>query len=71
MMGGRPMEGMHGMKCDCSHHKVVPITIIAFGLLFLLGALDVFTAATVAIIWPILVIVAGGVMLMGRKCSCC
>lgn len=57
--------------CSCGHHKVLPIGVVLFGALFLLGALEVLSAATVAVIWPILVIVAGGTMLFGKNCKCC
>lgn len=63
--------GMEGKTCSCGHHMFVPILVIAFGLVFLLGALDVLNAATVAILWPIVVLVGGAAMLFGKKCKCC
>lgn len=68
MMGGKPMGGM---KCECGHHRVVPIAVLLFGIAFLLEAFGVLTAEAVGIIWPILVIVAGGTMFMEGKCKCC
>jgi hypothetical protein len=68
MMGGKPMEGM---KCSCSHHKVVPVVVVLFGVAFLLQALNVLDAGVVAVVWPILVIIAGGMKLMSGKCKCC
>ena len=60
-----------GKTCSCGHHSWLGIAIVVAGIVFLLGALEVLSAATVSIIWPILVIVAGGVVVMGRKCKCC
>ena len=57
-----------GGKCSCPHHKVVPLMIILIGVAFLLGALNVLTMSAVGIIWPILLIVAGGTKLGGCKC---
>jgi len=62
---------MGGGKCTCSHHKVMPVLVTVFGLVFLLGALNVFTADVVGIIWPILVIIGGLTKLMGGNCKCC
>ena len=59
------------MVCACPHHKVFPILIILLGLVFLLEALSILTPGFVAIVWPIIVIVAGGMKLMGKKCKCC
>jgi|GEM_PF-1218249 len=68
------MEGnmnMGGGKCACSHRKVMPILVTVFGLVFLLGALNVFTADVVGIIWPIIVIICGLSALFSGKCKCC
>ena len=59
------------MMCGCPHHKIVPGLVILFGLLFLLGAYDVFTMRTVQIVWPILVIVAGLMKISQGSCKCC
>ncbi|MEK7541835.1 MAG: DUF5668 domain-containing protein [Patescibacteria group bacterium] len=50
---------------------MIPIFAVAFGVVFLLGALDVLTARAVAIAWPVIVIAAGLTKLTGRMCSCC
>ncbi len=61
----------HGMTCKCPHHACMSVLVLVFGLLFLLGALDVFTDRVVSIVWPILVIVAGFMKLGEGKCKCC
>ena len=58
-------------SCRCTHHKVVPISIILIGIVFLLGTLQILTPMAVAIIWPILLIIIGVVKLGGKKCKCC
>lgn len=58
-----------GMACKCPHHKVVPWLVIAIGVDFLLGAVNVLTWSFVYITWPILLIVAGIVKL--NRCGCC
>lgn len=57
--------------CKCPHHKTTPVLIVLFGLLFLLGALDVFTSEFVAVTWPILVILGGLSKLTSGMCKCC
>ena len=66
------MENMKNM-CSCSHHKVMPVLVILFGLTFLLGALGILASGFVNIVWPIIVI-AGGLMKWANKsgmCKCC
>ncbi len=67
------MEGntMGGKKCGCMHHSILPLIVVAFGLLFLLGKMGVFTQGFVDIGWPILVILGGAMKLMSKKCKCC
>lgn len=60
-----------GKVCRCPHHSMMPIFAIAFGLVFLLGAMDVLTARVVSIAWPIIVIAAGLSKLTSKMCSCC
>lgn len=60
-----------GQKCNCFHHKLVPIFIVLLGVLFLLGAMDVIAAHTVSVVWPVIVILAGLQKLMGHNCKCC
>ncbi len=65
-MGG----GVKNM-CKCPHHKAFPILVILFGLIFLLGALDIVTSGFVVLVWPVLVIIAGVMKLTGKSCKCC
>ena len=58
-------------KCKCPHHKIIPVLIIVFALVFLLGALDVVSSRFVSISWPILLGLAGVFKLVERKCTCC
>lgn len=62
---------MEGKTCGCGCHKALPIIVILFGLLFLLGALNIVTWWFVDVAWPILVIIAGFVKLCKGKCGCC
>ncbi len=64
-------EKMNGNMCKCPHHSMLPILVIAFGGVFLLGALNVMTPGAVNVFWPIIVIIAGVMKLMGKKCKCC
>lgn len=45
--------------------------IVLIGLAFLLQAFQILDPMTVAVAWPILLIVAGLAKLSGRKCACC
>lgn len=63
-------NGMDGM-CRCPHHKVKPVLVILFGVLFLLGSYGVVSEHTVEIGWPILVILAGLMKLFSGWCKCC
>jgi len=45
--------------------------IVAFGALFFLGQIGVFTQGFVGIAWPVLVVIAGFMKMMKRKCKCC
>lgn len=58
-------------KCGCGCHKMGGILVILFGLVFLLGALDVLSARVVSITWPSLIILAGLKALAKGKCKCC
>jgi len=60
-----------GGKCKCVCHKIMGVLIILFGLTFLLGALDVLSAGTVDIVWPIIVIAAGLKAICVGRCKCC
>jgi hypothetical protein len=59
----------NGKVCKCTHHKIVPACIILIGLAFLLAQWNILTSEAVAVIWPILLIVIGGVKM--AKCKCC
>lgn len=69
------MENMQNMggknMCKCPHHKVFPILIILFGLLFLLQAMNVLDTVFVMYAWPVLVIIAGVKKLFMNMCKCC
>ena len=57
--------------CGCPHHKVVPALIVLIGFAFLLQNLNILTTSATAIIWPILLILIGGMKLMKGACKCC
>lgn len=59
------------MKCSCPHHKTVPILLVIFGLVFLLGQWGVLSSGAVSTLWPIIVIAAGLFKLTERWCKCC
>ena len=61
----------HSEICECPHHKAIPILVVLLGLVFLLGAINVLTGKVVDIIWPILIIIAGGLKFSEAKCKCC
>jgi hypothetical protein len=68
------MEGnmnVNGGKCTCSHHKMTPIFVVLFAVVFLLGNLNILSADFVNIAWPIIVGVAGLMKLTGAGCKCC
>ncbi len=66
------MEMKEGMKCNCTHHSVVPWIVILLGLTFLLQAMGRVSDQFVSYAWPILVIIAGLTKVMNRKmCKCC
>ncbi len=65
------MMGGSGNKCECHHHSFLPILVILFAILFLLGNAGVFQPPFVGIAWPILVGLGGILMLGERKCTCC
>lgn len=58
-------------SCGCPHHKALPALVIVFGLLFLLGNMNVVTAGFVQTGWPVLVILGGLVKLTKKMCKCC
>ena len=67
---------MGGMKtdmnmCKCPHHKMFPILVFVFGLLFFLNAINVVTTSALGTLWPIVVMIAGLMKLMSGKCKCC
>ncbi|OGZ65845.1 MAG: hypothetical protein A3D34_03300 [Candidatus Staskawiczbacteria bacterium RIFCSPHIGHO2_02_FULL_33_16] len=60
-------------KCNCTHHKTIPVLVILFGLAFLLQALDVISSGFVMIAWPIIIIAVGVMKLVEKSgvCKCC
>ncbi len=62
---------MKSGMCSCPHHKILPLLVVAFGLVFFLGNLNVLTQAAVTMTWPILVMATGLMKMMGGKCKCC
>lgn len=60
-----------GMKCSCAHHQLVPGLIVLIGLVFLLQALNVLSAAFVSVAWPALLILIGLQKLSRGMCKCC
>lgn len=58
-------------NCKCPHHKMFPVLIVLFGLLFLLQNYGVFSASFVNVAWPVLVILAGLNKLSKGMCKCC
>ncbi|MDP3956398.1 MAG: DUF5668 domain-containing protein [bacterium] len=69
--GSQMVCGNCGRGCGCMHHKIVPLLVVVFGLVFLLGALDMMSMATVGMIWPVLVILGGLTKLSEGMCKCC
>lgn len=58
--------------CACKCHKAGPMIIVLIGVTFLLGALGYVSQGTVAIVWPILLILLGLKKLGGAgMCKCC
>lgn len=57
--------------CNCMHHKIVPGMISLIAVTFLLGALGILTSSTVALVWPILLLVAGLTKMNRNMCKCC
>ena len=64
-------KGAKGDSCQCPHHKMIPLFIVLIGLLFLIKAFGAFDAQTVAILWPLLLILIGLQKMFGSACSCC
>ena len=62
---------MKSGMCPCPHHKMPGMLMVVFGLTFLMGSLNVLTQDAVTITWPVLVILAGLMKVMERKCKCC
>ncbi len=64
-------DQMNSSGCRCPHHSMIPLAVVAFGAVFLLGALNILTATAVSWLWPVIVILAGLTKLTGKRCSCC
>lgn len=69
-MEGNTSAGSCAM-CKCPHHKMLPLLIVLFAVLFLLGNLEVITGRVVGLVWPIIVGVAGFLKMGEDKCKCC
>ncbi len=67
----RMFEGSKDCASKCKCHKVGPLLIVLIGVTFLLGALGYVSQETVAIVWPILLIVLGLKKMCGGMCKCC
>ena len=69
----RMHEGMGGMcgMCKCPHHKIFPLCVTLIGLAFLLQALGLMAASTVAVAWPVLLIIIGLMKMSSGMCKCC
>ena len=61
----------NGEMCGCGCHKMMGIYVILFGVVFLLGALDMLSRHTVDIAWPSIVILAGLTKMCSHLCKCC
>lgn len=70
---GATLEAMDRIDplCRCGHHYIAPAMIILIGIDFLLHAAGIVSSEFLAISWPALLIIAGAVKLMGRRCRCC
>ncbi len=69
-------KGMNGKceghcGCNCGHHKIVPGAIALIAITFLLGDFNVLSPSTVAVIWPILLLIAAGTKMNRGMCKCC
>ncbi len=58
-------------KCGCPCHKIIPVLVVLFGLLFLLQAVNVVSTEFTAIVWPIIVMAVGLNKLAKGMCKCC
>jgi len=60
----------NGMKCECKHHKVAPISAIVIGALFILMSFNWIQGT-----WPMLIIgvlfLVVGIMKIKGGCKCC
>ena len=62
----------HGKSCKCPCHKVMGILVSFIGVLFLLRHFAVIDQDTLAVMWPILLILVGLNKAYGKgMCKCC
>ncbi|HUX35774.1 MAG TPA: DUF5668 domain-containing protein [Candidatus Paceibacterota bacterium] len=64
-------NGKDGMKCNCMHHKTMPVLVVLFGLDFLAYYMGWVSGSFLNISWPLLVIVGGLAKLGKGRCKCC
>ena len=60
----------HCGYCSCIHHKIIPLLVLALGLLFFFHGIGAVALRTVAILWPLLIIVGAVVKLISGDCKC-
>lgn len=59
------------MDCRCLHHKVVPLSIMLIGVVFILQQAGVVDANFTSWAWPILITAIGIMKLSRGICGCC
>jgi len=62
--------GSHCGKCNCMHHKIMPLMIVLIALTLLAGRLSILSASTVSLLWPVWLLIIGGTKLMSGSCKC-
>ena len=65
------MENHSGKKCGCGCHSVIGVFVVLFGVIFLLGNLDILSQRCVGAAWPTIIILAGITKLFKSRCKCC
>lgn len=71
------MMDKNGMGMHCGHRGIkMGLFLTAFGSVFLLGGLGLLLPETVAVLWPLVLVIAGLLMLLkgvarSGQCGCC